>query len=456
MAGCGNSGFDPPPPVSLPPPPPPPSPPPSTTGTITGTISGLQGSGLVLANATDGRTLAVDAGATTFALNVTDGPYNIVVISPPISPAQACTVNGGMGYGPQGAPNVTIACTSDIGLLGGTITGLTGSGLELVQSNGDVATPAAGATTFRFASGLASGMRYSVGIGHQPVDAAQTCTIRRGKGVMLGTGGVNDIAVECVDNKTSVLSGTFFLETPPGKPSYLTFFPDGTYSYVLRMDDPSCGENNGNGVEYGVYQWSASDSPPGTGPFSIVNAVIDTNGDCGLAQRVGGSQQLLSGTLSMNYSGSLEINTGNAILTLTAVEERPDQPVGSFEPGTARMGDSGQVARVNRVSGAFTVFTNDGRYVSVEAQDASSDDGKAGAEWGCVAWSPDVLTLTCYTGGPDPWPLDLNGTGGLSERFRYGYGDINLSLGSDWMVTNERPSVGYLDYFWWRVSSSTL
>jgi hypothetical protein len=126
--------------------------------------------------------------------------------------------------------------------------------------------------------------------------------------------------------------------------------------------------------------------------------------------------------------------------------------IGSFEAGTVRKDESGASERVTRVSGAFSVFTSDGLYVSVETQDASSDGGAAGAEWGCAAWSPYVLTQTCAPEGS--LFLDLNGTGGLSERFRYGYGDIGAALVADWMVMNTGPAVGYMDYFWARIRSS--
>lgn len=453
---CGG-GLNPGSPEYPPPPPPGPTQGPST---VTGSISGLRGSGLVLANAYSGGTLVVDPGATTLSLSVPGGYYNIVAISSPLSPAQACTVSGGMGYVgafPENAPPVTVECTSEIGMVRGDIIGLKGSGLQLVQSNGDVIQPVPGDTDFTFATGLSAGMRYSVGIGRQPVEPAQTCTIQRGKGAMPGTLEVRDIAIECLDNHTSPLWGTYGFELPSGATGYMTFFSDGTYSYVVRMDDPACGENEGNGVEYGVYRWDAGasldpSSGSGSGPFSILSAVVDTNGDCGLARSLEGSAELLTGTLDRSAAGTVDINTGDEVLRMLAVDEIPGQLIGSFEPGTVRKNGDGFSARVSRVSGAFAVFTSDGRYVSVETQEASSDAGAVGAEWGCATWSPYVLTQTCAPEG-SPF-LDLNGTGGLSERFRYGYGDIGVALAADWIVMNSGPAVGYMDYFWGRISNT--
>jgi len=411
----------------------------------------------VLLNANDGQSLPVQAGATTFAFhNIPFGStYVIAVSSQPSSPAQACTVYGGTGVAGSSSPSITIECTSNFGRLGGTITGLVGSGLELVQSNGDVVNPAAGDTAFQFMSPLWPGTRYSVGVSLQPVNPAQTCTIRRGKGRMADASGVlGDVAIECVENATSPLSGTYGFETVSRGKGYMTFFPNGTYSYVARVDNPSCGSNNGNGIEYGVYRWEAgSGYDPGAvsghGAFSIVSAVVDTNGICGLASAANGPQVLLSGTLDRS-AGTLEINTGSEVLTLTAIESVPNRVIGSFEPGSGGAIESrGDGIPVERVSGAFTVFVNDGTYVSVESQDAPGIGEPAGAEWGCAAWSPNELDQDCYFG--DPRLLDLNGRGGLSERFQNGYGAINLALCGEYLCMDKQSGSGYLEEYWSRI-----
>ena len=458
VAGCGSSEFDPPLPGSNPPPAP--TPPPPQTGKVSGTISGLEGSGLVLANAYTGENVAVAAGATTFTLGAasvgagSSGYIDIQVVASPVAPAQACTVTGGNGFVSAPYPTIAVQCTRDIGFLGGSITGLMGAGLELAQSNGEVVAPAAGATEFAFATGLAPGMQYSIGIGQQPVDPAQTCTIRHGKGAMPDTSGIQDIEVNCIDNSTSAVWGTYGFETSSGAKGYMTFFPDGTYSYVIRMDDPACGANNGNGVEYGVYQWDANDGydPYGgtaSGPFSILNATVDTNGACGLARSVGGVTELSSGTLVW-LEANIQLSTAEEVLVLTAVEQATDRLLGSFEPGTAKVNAGGQAGRINRVSGAFTVFSSDGGYVSVETQDSPADGLVAGAEWGCATWGPYELEMTCYPG--DPAYLDLNGdSGGLSSRLTHG--SASLLLNDPWLAVSAAYQGGYLDNYWWRTAS---
>ncbi len=46
---------------------------------------------------------------------------------------------------------------------------------------------------------------------------------------------------------------------------------------VRRKQRAECGQNNGNGVEYGVYNYNAT-----TNEFTIKSAVVDTNGGCGV------------------------------------------------------------------------------------------------------------------------------------------------------------------------------
>jgi Bacterial Ig-like domain len=102
LVACGGGGGDgggsgaPTPPAPTPPPPPPP-PPPATTYTVGGTVSGLQGSGLVLRNG--GVDLPITAsGSFNFAAGLTTGAaYGVSVLTQPSQPTQLCTVSAGQG-----------------------------------------------------------------------------------------------------------------------------------------------------------------------------------------------------------------------------------------------------------------------------------------------------------------------------------------------------------------------
>ena len=87
--------------------------------------------------------------------------------------------------------NVVVTCGSTIG---GTLSGLSGSGLVLQDNGGDNLTVAAGAGTFSFATPVASGGAYAVTILTQPAD--QTCAVTNGKGSVAAPK-VISVAITC-------------------------------------------------------------------------------------------------------------------------------------------------------------------------------------------------------------------------------------------------------------------
>jgi 6-phosphogluconolactonase (cycloisomerase 2 family) len=79
--------------------------------------------------------------------------------------------------------------------IGGTVSGLVGSGLALQNSLGGVVSVGAKATTFTF-SALPEGTSYNVTVRQQPGAPGQTCTVSNGAGTV-GTASVTTIAVTC-------------------------------------------------------------------------------------------------------------------------------------------------------------------------------------------------------------------------------------------------------------------
>ena len=78
-------------------------------------------------------------------------------------------------------------------LLGGTVSGLTGSGLALANGS-DVVSVAANATTFSFTNRVTLDAAYGVTILTQP--AGQTCTVTNGSGKM-GSVDITNVQVSC-------------------------------------------------------------------------------------------------------------------------------------------------------------------------------------------------------------------------------------------------------------------
>jgi len=103
---------------------------------------------------------------------------------------------GGGGGGPSAPPVPTYT-------IGGTITGLTGSGLVLQLNGGGNLPVSANATAFTFATQLASGAAYTVSVLTQPTNPSQTCTVTSGSG-NVGSASVASISVSCTTNNFTV------------------------------------------------------------------------------------------------------------------------------------------------------------------------------------------------------------------------------------------------------------
>ncbi|NIP16743.1 MAG: hypothetical protein GWM87_00200 [Xanthomonadales bacterium] len=118
---------------------------------IGGTLSGLAGSGLVLQN-NGGDDLAVTGnGGFTFATALDDGSaYAVTVKTQPSDPNQTCTVSNGSGtLAGANVTNVMVSCVTETYTVGGTVSGLAGTGLVLQNNGGDdLAIPTNGGFTF--------------------------------------------------------------------------------------------------------------------------------------------------------------------------------------------------------------------------------------------------------------------------------------------------------------------
>jgi hypothetical protein len=174
--------------------------------TIGGTISGLNGSGLALQD-NGGATLKISGnGNFTFATAVAGGnSFNVTVSTQPTDPSQTCTVAHGSGtVSGDDITNVAVACTTNSFTVGGTVSGLTGSGLVLTD-NGANDTPVAKNGPFSFTTALASGSAYSVTVATQPTNPPQTCTVGHASGTVTA-GNISTVSVTCATNTYSVVA----------------------------------------------------------------------------------------------------------------------------------------------------------------------------------------------------------------------------------------------------------
>lgn len=185
----------------------------SSTYTIGGVVTGLEFEGLVLSN--NGEDLAIKpAGMETLPGSTVQVPknvtyafrnqldygdtYDVIVKNQP--PHQECKKAGGTTdtAGRLTVINAVISCELVSNPIGGTITGLKGEGLVLLNgTDGGKLAIAKDATTFAFRQEVIYNQSFGVTVYEQP--AGQTCSVANGVGVM-GDDEVKSIVVTCRDN----------------------------------------------------------------------------------------------------------------------------------------------------------------------------------------------------------------------------------------------------------------
>jgi len=164
--------------------------------TIGGSVTGLSGT-LVLQDNGGNNLNVTAAGTFTFSTQLASGAaYDVTVLTQPSG--QTCTVANGSGTVSANVTNVAVSCTSSSSgvTIGGTVTGLAGTGLVL-QDNGadDLSITKNG--SFTFSTSLASGTAYAVTASTQPTSPSQTCRVTDGTGTA-GTTNVTSVTVNCV------------------------------------------------------------------------------------------------------------------------------------------------------------------------------------------------------------------------------------------------------------------
>jgi uncharacterized delta-60 repeat protein len=198
------------------------------TYTAGGAVTGLSGTLVVQNNGADDLTLTAN-GALTFSTALASGAaYAVTVRTQPAG--QTCMVSNGSGnIVATNVTNVSVACSTNTYTVGGTVSGLAGSGLVLQDNGADnLSIGANGSFTFRAL--VASGATYNLTVKASPTGPSQTCTLGNGSG-MVATANVTNVAVTCEMLASGMLDATFgsggkFL-APPGYAQGVVIQADG-------------------------------------------------------------------------------------------------------------------------------------------------------------------------------------------------------------------------------------
>jgi hypothetical protein len=215
----------------------------SGTVTIGGTVVNLSGTGLVLQdNGGDNLTITA-SGGFTFPTALTAGSmYVVTVLTQPTNPVQSCIVTNGSGTATANVGNIVVTCSTATLTIGGSVSGLDGTGLVLQNNGGDNLTISANGS-FTFATLVASGATYAVTVLTQPSSPTQTCTVTGGTGT--ATANVTNVQVVCPAVFNTIGGQIVGLSVPTGQ----------TASGVLQ-------DNGGDNLPFS-----------GNGPFTFVTPI---------------------------------------------------------------------------------------------------------------------------------------------------------------------------------------
>ena len=400
-----------------------PPPPPPQSYTIGGSISGLSASGLVLQD-NGGDNLSIPSGGQsfTFATSVASGSkYAVSVLTQPTN--QTCTVSNGSGtVGSANVTTVAIACSTiapNTHTIGGSISGLSGSGLVLQDNGGNNLALAAGSKNFTFSTALTTGSKYAVTVLTQPSN--QTCAVSNGSGTV-GSANVTTVSFACSTNaaKTYSIGGSISGLTGSGLVlqdnggdnlavatgsrtfTFATKMTSGSHYAVTVLTQPSnqtCNVSNGSGT-VGSANVTTVAIACTNNTYTIGGTVTGLTGTGLVLQNEGGDNLSVpapSGSSSTNFKFATALTTGSPYAVTVSTQPSSPAQLCSVANGTGTVGNS-------NVSTVQVSCVNVGRFVFV----ANNSDGPQGD---LAAFTIDPLTgkLTAVAGSPFLADLGPNG-----------------------------------------------
>jgi alpha-tubulin suppressor-like RCC1 family protein len=341
------------------------------TETIGGSVSGLAGTGLVLQD-NGGNNLAVSAnGAFTFTTAINSGSaYKVTVLTQPVNPAQVCVVTGGSGTASANVTNVGVACTTTTFTIGGSVSGLAGTGLVLQDNGGNnLAVSANGA--FTFTAPINGGAAYKVTVLTQPASPAQTCAVTNGSGT--ATANVTNVAVACttttvtfsIGGTVSGLTGSGLVLQDNGG-NNLAVSANGAFTFTAKVNSgaayavtvltqPSspaqtCAVTNGSGTTSANVTNVAVACTTTTVTFSIGGMVTGLSGSGLVLQDNGGNNLAVSANGAFTFT--TKVNSGSAYKVTVLTE--PSSPA---QTCAVTNGSGTATANVTNVAVACTTTT---------------------------------------------------------------------------------------------------
>ncbi|MES9924606.1 MAG: hypothetical protein ABW152_10960 [Candidatus Thiodiazotropha endolucinida] len=368
---------------------------------VGGTVTGLVTRDLVLQiNGGNNLTLADYRTYFRFPTPFQDGNYyEVTIASQPTG--QQCTLSNASGI-VSGADNYDLAvtCVSHYAL-GGSVAGLSGSGL-ILQSNGgdDLAIVEDG--SFVFAATLADGSAYEVTIASQP--ESQTCRVANGSGAVAGSDIVN-VSILCLSDefqplvsvdspKVVTLSWSDqgadhykLLKNPDGISGYTQVGSDITDNHV--NDEIAVHLTDWVNVSYIVQSCSAEGVCVNSPPISPVSVMLDAIGYFKASNT--GRWDFFGTSVALSSDGN----------TMAIGETGDDSPATGVDGD--QQGGSGDS------SGAVFLFVHEGASWRQQAYIKSSNSERDDGFGGTLALSSNGNVLAVGASGEDSAATGVNG-----------------------------------------------
>lgn len=297
-----------------------------------------------------------------------DAPFVTLALQPDagseLLSASGCDgsiTGGGSGYATgalAGDCSVSVVFAPAVRTIGGSVTGLVGSGLVLALDGGAESLPISADGAFAFATAIAQGEAFEVTVGTQPGQPAQDCVVYNGSGTV-GAADVTNVVVHCGAGLTYSVGGTVSGLAPGGSINLtinggdeLTLAANGAYAFAPRFAP-------GDGYLVALATQPAGQHCTLAHAEGTVGSadVADVDVDCA----VGGAQLQLGVTDGGDYARYGQVrdyfvslrNTGNGTAANVAVSAELDAAFDEAHVLWTCIGDAPGSACTAEGSGAF-------------------------------------------------------------------------------------------------------
>jgi hypothetical protein len=313
--------------------------------------------------------------------------------------------------------------------VGGSVKGLVGTGLVLVNNGTDPVSVASDGT-FTFATPLVPGDAYNITVAAQPTTPAQTCAVTNGTGTVT-TGDIRNPTLNCVmkTTTTDVLGGTV----------------EGLIGSGLVLQDNT--EDSLNVSANGAFAFATALAAGSAYSVSVLSPPIGPYQDCGIVNGAGtaGADDVLNVTITCKSNSNPTHSIGGSVSGLVAGT-------------TLTLLDNGRDAATISANGAFIFATPipTGSTYSVTAAGAASQQSQAcaisnaGGTVGSanitnvsVVCTQNAYVAVAVSGLPPGFSLQLQDNGSdtltISTNGTYRFAGA-IAVGANYAVTISRQA----------------